>query len=275
MAFKELMKKRSLLQSMKVVGLGAAVIGFAAISAQATGYMLETSWDSGFYAIGGWGDGWIDPVTGLPIDADNPLNASAAYTLTPNAVTGYAYSLQINQSGYAQSLQLNLNSPADGLGSEVAPFLNNTVLSFQFAVPASTATSGWSQIYQLFLNAPGLGYQNLWGGGTGWSVNFTDVYGTNNNGTDPNYYYGPYSSVRSETVSINYTGLVPILEADGVSPTSGYLQLIFALNTGGGAPSYLYLNNVALTPEPTTGAMLLAGGALALFWVRRRAQKTA
>lgn len=269
------MKKSSLIYKTKVACLGAAVIGFAAFSAQAAG--VSPGQTSAGYVLGSWqssslltstDNGWVDNGSGSSIYYGNA--PTTTYSIVPNVVTGYAYSLQVNQSNYHQSLKKDFSS------ADMTAFYNNTVLSFQFSVPASTATGGWNQIYQLFLNAPGFGFNNLWGGGPGWSVNFTDIYGTNNNGTDPNYYYGPATSVRSELVTINYTGLAPVIQADEAASTSGqYLQLIFAYNTGGGAPSYSYLNNVVLTPEPTTGAMILAGGAMALFLVRRRTRKTA
>ena len=242
---------------MKIACLALAAIGLTAGSAHAQ------------YVLGAWqgagDDGWIDWGTQSSI-----LNSPSEYGIVSGVVPGYAQSLQITASGWNQDLALKLeNTPGD-----MAAFFNNTLLSFTFSVPASTSTSGYSQIYALSINAQGYGFQDLgWSGGTGYSWSVTDVIGSDNNsGGQPNYYYGP-AGLRSETVTLNYGGLLSTLEADGNSPTSGYIEFIFASNNGGGAPNYFYMNNVEVSsvPEPTTGALALLGGVVTLFMARRRA----
>ena len=157
------MKKTSLINKMKIGCVAVAIVGLAAVSARAD------------YVLGSWQNdvndgGWIDHHSNLPLYYGS---ATTSYSLVSGVVSGFANSLQINQNGYAQSLELDL-----GANGEVGAFLANTELSFQWSVPPSTSTSGYSQLYQFFLKAPGYGYQNLsWSGGNGYSWTFTDVLG--------------------------------------------------------------------------------------------------
>jgi hypothetical protein len=213
------------------------------------------------YLLGGFqgaGDatdaGWINQVTSNPITTDSAMSFVAA------GVTGYAQSLQVTGSGFGgATLQLGF-SPA-----QVAAFNANSILSFTFAVPASASTTGYSQIYSMSLNAPGYGYNNIaWSSTT--SVNLD---GSNNNSSgEPNYYWGPSGSERSQTVSFNYSSILPSIIAGGES----YLQLRFTPNNGGGAPNYWYMNNVTLSPapEPTTLALAGLGGLASLVALRRK-----
>jgi hypothetical protein len=214
------------------------------------------------YLLGGFqgaGDatdaGWINQVTGNSITTDSAMSFVAA------GVTGYAQSLQVTASGFGgATLQLGF-SPA-----QIAAFNANTVLSFTFGVPASASTTGYSQIYNMSINAPGYGYNNVpWTSTT--SVNLD---GSNNNSAgQPNYYWGPAGSERSQTVSFNYSSILPSIIAGGES----YLQLRFTPNNGGGAPNSWYMNNVVLTspaPEPTTLALAGLGGLASLVALRRK-----
>jgi hypothetical protein len=115
------------------------------------------------------------------------------------------------------------------------------------------------------LNAPGYGYNNIpWS-----STTAVDLDGTDNNSSGmPNYYYGPAGSERSETISFNYSSILPSIIAGGES----YLQLRLTPNNGGGAPNYWYLNNVVLTtpaPEPASMALLGIGALVGTFALRR------
>jgi hypothetical protein len=177
-------------------------------------------------------------------------------------VPGFTQSLQINQSGYGSTLELNLTTiPAD-----ISGFLNNHLLSFTFGVPASASTSGYSQVYAMTINAPGYGYNNI-----PWtSTTSVDIAGTDNNSSGmPNYYWGPAGSLRAETVTFDYSSILPAIQAGGYS----YLQLLFTFNNGGGAPTEMFMNDVVLSggpvPEPSTLA-LIGLGAAGLLVVRRR-----
>jgi len=107
--------------------------------------------------IGSWqnmtDEGWIDHGNGLSITA--PENAGK-YSFAQNVVPGYAVSLKITQAGWNQNLRLNLhNNPP-----LMEAFMSNQLLSFAFSVPAAAetgSTSGYSQIYAVYLNADGLG----------------------------------------------------------------------------------------------------------------------
>lgn len=214
--------------------------------------------------IGSWqsstAEGWYNNTGGLSIT--DPSN-TGVYSFVNAGITGFSQSLQIDQAGYGSSLALNLTTiPAD-----IAAFNNNHLLSFTFGVPASASSSGYSQIYALTFNAPGYGYNNI-----PWtSTTSIDLDGANNNASgQPNYYWGPAGSVRSQTVTFDYSSILPAIQAGGES----YLQLIFTFNNGGGAPSQMYMNNVVLSggvvPEPSTLALAGLGGFGILIACRRR-----
>jgi hypothetical protein len=243
---------------MKIACLSLAAIALTGVSSNAQ--VVVGSWQTAS------DDGWIDwgnQSVGL-YDASN----AGKYSIATSAVTGYAQSLQITQAGYNQGLSLKLeNTPGD-----VAAFLNNTLLSFTFSVPAaadSGATAGYSQLYALSINATGYGFhdQSL--------ASLTATGDTaNNSGGQPNFYFYSGAGVRSQTVTLDYSSILPSITA---TPSSGYIELIFSFNNGGGAPANFFMNNVTLSsvPEPTTGVLALAGGIIALVFVRRRTKQAA
>jgi len=221
--------------------------------------------------IGDWqgssDDGWIDwgnQSVGL-FDASN----NGKYSLASGVVPGYAQSLQITHAGYSQDLALKLEyTPGD-----MAAFFNNHLLSFTFSVPSyatTGATAGYSQIYAFALNAQGYGFQNISWSSPMWSA--TGNTGNNQNG-EPNFYFYSGSSLQTETVTLDYSSLLPTLIADGNSANSGYIEFIFTSNNGGGAPDYLYMNNVVLSgglavPEPAS--LALVGLGVTALLIRRR-----
>jgi len=209
--------------------------------------------------IGSWqnmtDEGWIDHGNGLSITA--PENAGK-YSFAQNVVPGYAVSLKITQAGWNQNLRLNLhNNPP-----LMEAFMSNQLLSFAFSVPAAAetgSTSGYSQIYAVYLNADGLGWTQI-----PWSL-ATATGWTYNNGQDgmPNFYFWEGAPARTQTVVINYSSYL-----SQISENPSYLELIFASNNGGGAPDYFYMNDVKLLqiPEPTSLAMItVVLGALFAF----------
>jgi hypothetical protein len=195
--------------------------------------------------IGSWqgtsDEGWIDWGNGLSIT--NPANTNK-YQFIPGAVTGYNQSLQISQGGFNQSLSIKLENLPGGK----AAFLKNQLLSFTFSVPAaavSGSTGGFSQLYQLVVNASGLGFQ-----GQTYSTNTWSATGsTGNNGANgqPNFYFYSGAPARSQTVVFNYSNLLSQITA---TTNSGYIELIFTFNNGGGAPTNFFINNVQLLGAP-------------------------
>jgi hypothetical protein len=165
-------------------------------------------------------------------------------------------------------VQLQLQfSPA-----EVAAFNANTLLSFTFSAPSGAATSGYNQIYNLVLNAPGYGYHNVGDGGNAaatWGTYSTSTgFNGNNQNGEPNFYfYSGAPALQSQTVTFNYSSFLPAIIAGG----EGYLQLDFTFNSGGGAPAFDDMNNVVLSnavPEPGTIALGVIGASS--FLLRRR-----
>ncbi len=189
--------------------------------------------------IGSWQDstaeGWIDWGNSNPIT--DPSN-TAKYSFVNNAVTGYGKSLQISKAGYNQNLALKLEYQA----GQVAAFLTNHLLSFTFSVPSSAAsgsTSGYSQLATLSVNAQGYGFHDI----PLTSLTSTGDVGNNQNG-QPNFYFYSGAPARSQTVTLDYSSLLPAITA---TAASGYVELIFTFNNGGGAATNYYINNVNLS----------------------------
>ena len=239
---------------LKKLAVCASLAALSTVSSPAQ-YLL-----GGFQGAGDPTDaGWINGVSANAITADSAMSFVSA------GVPGYAQSLQITGSGFgAATLELQF-SPA-----QIAAFNANSLLSFTFSVHSfatSGATAGYSQIYNLTLNAPGYGYNNVGDGGnaaaTWGSANFTATGNTsaNQNG-EPNYYFYSGSGLMSQTVTFNYSSILSSIMAGGES----YLQLTFTPNNGGGAPNYFYMNNVTLSsvPEPASLALLGLAGLLGI-----------
>jgi hypothetical protein len=190
------------------------------------------------------GDGWID--WGNLLSITNSANTNK-YSFVPGAVPGYTQSLQIAQAGYNQNLAIKLENIPGGL----AAFLQNYLLTFTFSVPSSASsgsTAGYSQLYALAINASGYGFNNV------SFTNFTETGVTNNNGSSgeqPNFYFGSGSPVQTQTVTVNYSNILSSITA---TTNSGYIELIFTFNNGGGAPTNYFINNVTLSGAPAVSA---------------------
>ncbi len=209
--------------------------------------------------IGSWqnnsGDGWIDWGNGFSIT--NAVN-TGKYSFVSGAVSNYAQSLQIAQAGYNQNLAIKLQDLPGG----VAAFLTNHLLSFTFSVPpaaSSGATAGYSQLYALSVNASGYGFVDQ------LFANLTTSGTTNDNqGNQPNFYFSAGAPARSQVVTLDYASILPAITA---TAESGYLELIFTFNNGGGAPTNYFINNVGLSggsapppPSPSPYAFALLAG---------------
>jgi hypothetical protein len=233
---------------LRIVSITAALSGLA-VAAQA-----QT-------VIGDWtdysSDGWIDWANGNSITSAGNLAPVGAYSFVDGAVPTYSTSLQVQKSGWNQTLSLKLQyTPGD-----MAAFENNHLLTFTFSTDGTGDSSGWDQINQFVINAPGWGFN---------MVPFSDFTATGDqaaNGVMPNFYFWG-EGFQSQTVTIDYSTILPQISAN-----PGYIELIFTTNNGGGAPNYLDFNNVVLSggpvPEPSTLA-LIGLGAAGLFWLRRK-----
>jgi hypothetical protein len=210
--------------------------------------------------IGSWQDytdnGWIDWGNGQSITSAANLAPAGSYSFQDGVVPGYDTSLRVERSGWSQSLAIKLEyTPGD-----MAAFMNNNQLTFTFSVNAGAATSGWDQINSLVINAPGWGFNQV-----PWA-DFTATGDQAANGAMPNFYFWGQGGELSQTVTVDYSSILPLISAN-----PGYIELIFTTNNGGGAPDYLDFNNVVLStvPEPSTLA-LIGLGAAGLFWLRRK-----
>jgi hypothetical protein len=174
-----------------------------------------------------------------------PFNPPSDYSYgTFDGVTG----LSVTHDGYAGNV-LAFDFAAQG---DLAQLLANDVLSFTVTWPSAAAigtSGGFSQIYGVVLNGPGVGYTGIGGGSSGiWNQ----------------YYYSGFGG-SSQTFNINYDALKP-----EISLTDGYEQLLITTNSGGGSPNdpdqFIFSNfNLTAVPEPATFSILglTAAGLLA------------
>jgi hypothetical protein len=204
-------------------------------------WLMMPAASRGQVVIGSWqnttGDGWIDWGTG-----DSIVNPAVTniYSFVQGVVPGYAQSLQVNKAGWNQTISIKLEYQSGA----VAAFTNNNLLNFTFSVPAWT-NGGYSQLNALYVNASGLGWYGVPFSTNTWSA--TGNTGNNSSGGMPNFYFSNGSPFQSQTVIFNYSSLLPSI----VTNPNPYIELIFAFNNGGGAPSYWWLNNVTLSGSPT------------------------
>jgi FlaG/FlaF family flagellin (archaellin) len=199
-------------------------------------FLVSASYAASVDVIGNWenmptsGDGWIDWGTQAPIET-----MPAKYQAGTIGATLPSQSLHVIQSGWGQSLAIKLQN----IGMTGA-FMNHNTFSIDMSVAANdgTITGGYTQIYAVSMNAAGPGFKDV------------------ASGTPINFYWWPGSGQRTSTLTIDYTNF-----RDAITST-GYIEIIFALNTGGGAPPDMYFDNARLSgvPEPATMAMLGLGG---------------
>ncbi len=182
--------------------------------------------------------GWVNANTGQPITSD------PSCSFPSGVVPGYGQSLAITwpaadngKFGYP-SLQLQF-SPA-----QIQAFNTNSWITLTYSVATLTNTAGYSQLYNIALNAPGSGYENI--NQTGWT-NALFTGDTNNNSAEPNYYFGSgQPALDTQVVTINYSAFTNAIIAGGES----YLQMTLQGNQGGGSPTNWYINSVVLSKGP-------------------------
>jgi hypothetical protein len=157
--------------------------------------------------------------------------------------------------------------------AQITAFNNNHLITFTFSVATGGASSGYFQVCNLGLNAPGTGYFNLCDGGNAaatWGTLATATGDTaNNQNGEPNFYmFNGAPALLTQTVTVDYSSVKASIIAGGES----YLQIIFQGNQGGsGQATESYWSNVYLSvPEPTTMTLMGAGIALTRLLIRRR-----
>src|SRR5215470_5848555 len=84
--------------------------------------------------------------------SQNPLSAPKWTYSSTTGVTLDSQSLHLNNAGFQQSLDFNLNF------AQRQAFMANTMFSIDITYPAQSLTTGFSQIFQVALNAPGAGF---------------------------------------------------------------------------------------------------------------------
>jgi len=210
--------------------------------------------------------GWSDWSSGIGITVAAPPT-DTQYSFVAAGVPGYAQSLEITPSnpGYSQNLSLNLSS------SQTAAFLANSYLTFTFSAPAWTS-GGYTQITPLIFNTPGLGFGNP----VPWSLASSEGNNGNNQSGQPTFYFYNGSPMVSQTVSLNYSSLLAS-RGGPMSASPSYFQMVFITESGGGAPTDFFINNVELStspfgvdavPEPGTIVLGVIGASS--FLLRRR-----
>ncbi len=171
-------------------------------------------------------------------------NDPAFFQQVAGVVTGYPYSLDVKETGYGNvRAQINITSLSGGLAAWNA----NSNLNFTMSCDAGTS-GGYMQLVQFQCNSSSGGFQNITGG---WATSgFSETGSTGNDSSgQPVYDFYSGSPARSQVVAWNYSGLKASI---GTNPS--YLQITLVFQTGGGAPTNIYLNNVTLSgaPAPVT-----------------------
>jgi hypothetical protein len=166
--------------------------------------------------IGNWEgtpDGCID--WGNKESIDSAANMPVKYQYASIGATLGSQSLKVIQSGWGQSLAFRLNA------AQRQAFMSNSVFKMDMSVAANdgTVTGGYTQIHSVYMNAEG----------PGWT--------TVADGTPINFYWWSGSGQRTQTLEIDYTNFRNAITNPGL------IEIVFALNTGGGAPPEMYFDN--------------------------------
>jgi hypothetical protein len=245
--------------------------------------------------LGTWenssGDGWYNYKSGNSIGTLPSTQGGTSFSQSPISVstwwpTNGSYSLAVSPpSGWGQ--QLAVHSYTDMDTSMMQDFINSNTFAIDYLYDSGSwpGSTTYAQIYELSIQ---YGYYfnstnnaNVWDdvGGQGATtgkngVSFTDtgnpynpgaltldnkgIPGTDEGGTWEWQYSGNGNSFLSQ--------MLTWFNGQGVAPSNGYVNFIFALNSDQ-AGTY-YFDNARLIPEPATIALLSLGG-LALLRRKR------
>ena len=193
---------------------------------------------------GNMSDGFGSFNNGVVPFSSDTTGSTYSYS-TYGDTDGDSSALEVTETGYKQDLAYDF--AANGLTSA---FLANDAITFDLtSPPAGASTAGYWQLYQVFLNAPGGGFTQI--------------------GAAPYYNQYYYSGFAGSTahITINYDAYKATMSAN-----PGYVQMIFALNNGGGAPNNFFFDNFQLitVPEPASFSILGLSAAALLSRRRRR-----
>ncbi|HOK67457.1 MAG TPA: LamG domain-containing protein [Anaerohalosphaeraceae bacterium] len=169
--------------------------------------------------IGDWEgtpDGWIDWGNKESVDSAN--NMPSKYQYASIGATRGSQSLKVIQSGWGQSLSIQLNA------EQRAAFMAGEKFSIDMTVAANdgSITGGYTQIHTVYMNAPGPGFTAV----------VTDA--------PLNFYWWSGSPQRTQTLVVDYKAF-----RDQIT-SPDYIEIVLALNTGGGAPPEMYFDNAQI-----------------------------
>jgi hypothetical protein len=226
---------------------------------------LAASAAHGSITFANFEDGGTDgfgTFTNSGVTANTFASPTAGSNIVPVTGSDTTHVLDLTAAGFDGGLgsgaALGYDFVSNGLAAQ---FLANDVITFQWETAPGSEGSGYSQLYNIILNAPGPGFTTV-GGSSGGTSPLAITTGTVNQ-------FPPFSG-QLNTVSINYDAYKAAILADTLTP--GYIQLGFQTNNAN-PPTDFYFDNFTLStvPEPTSLA-LLGIGATSLL-ARRRTRR--
>jgi hypothetical protein len=236
--------------SRLVLGLGLSLVPLA-LASSAKANVVFGNFEDGMFD----GFGYLSNSMGVqPFPASPGPTASI---ITPGSGGDLTHVLDLSGTGFNQGQSggaaLGYDFKANGLATE---FMNDDQLSFDWEVAPSSTSSGYSQLYNIVLNAPGGGFKTVAG-----SSNPSPNLGTGTVNQNPGY------TGQVNHVVINYDSYKALITAN-----PSYLQLGIQTNVGGGAPPDIYFDNFTLTAIPEPASLSLLGIAGAALLGRRRSR---
>lgn len=157
---------------------------------------------------------------------------SAGVGVSTEASTLDNYSVKIDIPGWGQHLAYSA-----GTAGTIADFEANHILEFDVTF-AETTQSGWAELFEVVLNSQFGGFTAISSGAQ--QVGWGDGGG----------------AAQVLNVALDYSAIRQTWLDNG---TPGWVELIFAFNDDGNHP-VKFVDNVRLTPEPASAALLGLGG---------------
>ena len=233
------------------VALAASMLGLASFaSAQVNFGNFEDNTTDGFGTL----------TNSMGVTANTFSSPTAGNVITPASGTDLTKVLDLTAAGFNGGLSsgadLGFDFAANGLTSQ---FFANDLITFQWEVAPGTESSGYSQFYNIILNAPGPGFTTI-GGSGGTTSPLATVTGTVQQ-------FPPFNG-QLNTVTINYDAYKAAILADTSAP--GYIQ--FAIQTNdANPPTDFYFDNFTLSTVPEPGSLsLLSLASVGILRRRRR-----